>query len=75
MDGEGGKKGRITKGHRETFVGDGHFHYLGFMVMVSPVYTLCQNVSTYVLEMCIVYCISIILQQTNKQKYPLRGKI
>lgn len=52
----GWREGWITKGHKDTFGGDGYAHYL-IVMMVSPVY-ICQNSVNQTCEICVVHCTS-----------------
>ena len=61
-DGEGSKKERITKGHKETLGvgGDGYVHYLDYGNGFTGVH-ICQNLSNCIPEIRAVYYMTIIL--------------
>ena len=58
--GREGQEGEVIKGYKQTFRDDGYGHYLDYDNFTG-VY-LCQNLTNYTLQICTVYCMSIIPQ-------------
>lgn len=54
-----GGQGKITKGHKDIFGGDGYVHYLDCDDSCTGVY-IYQNLSNCTFYICEFYCMSVI---------------
>lgn len=59
---------KTTKGHEETFGGDGRFYYLDVLAMVSRVYVYIHS-QVYTFNMCSLLWINYISVKLHKNVY------
>lgn len=57
----GGVRGKVHKGHKETFGGDGYVQYPDFSAGFMSIH-MCQNLQNCPFKICSIYCTLIISQ-------------